>query len=508
MTGLRSGGITVGELLRTPSFGLELLAGESGLENRVGWTHSSELEDPAPWLDGDELLFTLGIGVPADAAEQVVYVQRLADRRAAALAVGGRSPPLTDEMLSAADVLGLPVLRVPAGTPFLAISRTVGAANLDTAQRRLVTHLQIFDALAKSSDAERELPELLGDLEQVSGYRFYVVAPEGRVLIESGEPLPDEVIERLAWVTDSRPKIDGGYAVRLVLGKRVAGFLVALERPDAPPSGLSAVRHVSTVTRMWLSEVYRMRERERGRGARLLHELLLGQGDSIAAVRELDEAGLDPTGAAHLVAIGLSQDADLRADEIDHRLRDAGVPHLMVRLDALYLLLGDLATLELCEPAADLPIGVSRPIESLAGGIPLARREALWSVERARSTDTAGNVRFGEPGYSAHWLPPDLSALEQLVEVYLGPVFAYDREHNADLTATLATFFRHQRKLGPAAEELFVHKNTLTYRLRQIEEISGRDPTDLEHQSQMWLALKALAVVDATRVATDERLRV
>ena len=76
------------------------------------------------------------------------------------------------------------------------------------------------------------------------------------------------------------------------------------------------------------------------------------------------------------------------------------------------------------------------------------------------------------------------------------------------LAATLATFFRHQRRLGPAAEELFVHKNTLTYRLRQIVEVSGRDPTDLEQQSQMWLALKALAVVDAVRVAGDERLRI
>jgi PucR family transcriptional regulator, purine catabolism regulatory protein len=508
MAGLRSGGITVGELLRTPSFGLELLAGEGGLERRVGWTHSSELEDPAPWLDGDELLFTLGIGVPAEPAEQVTYVQRLADRRAAALAIGGRSPALSDEMLSAADVLGMPVLRVPAQTPFLAISRTVGAANLDTAQRRLVTHLQIFDAMAKSSDAEQELPDLLGDLEQVTGYRFYVVATEGRVLIESAEPLPVEVVERLAWVTDSRPSIEEGYAVRLVLGNRVAGFLVALEQRDARPSGLSAVRHVSTVIRMWLSEVYRMRERERDRGARLLQELLLGQGDSIAAARELDEAGIDPAAPAHLVAIALGEDAGMRAEEIDHRLRDARIPHLMVHLDALYMLVPDLSALELCEPVADLPIGVSRPIEGLTGGVPLARREALWSVARARSAGGGIVVHFGEPGYSAHWLPPDLSALEQLVEVYLGPVFAYDSAHNADLTATLATFFRHQRRLGPAAEELFVHKNTLTYRLRQIEEISGRDPTDLEQQSQMWLALKALAVVDATRVADDERLRV
>jgi purine catabolism regulator len=258
---------------------------------------------------------------------------------------------------------------------------------------------------------------------------------------------------------------------------------------------------------MGMSEIYRLRERERNRGERLLEDLLRGGSDAGLVAHELDEAGFETPGRAVLVALGASDDPLAQVDEIDHRLHDADVPHLIARLDAIYLLLEDVAPLDGSAPFGGLAIGVSRPMGDVATGGPLARREALWSLERARANKAGSLVRFDEPGY-AHWLPPDLSALEQLVEVYLGPVFAYDREHQADLAATLATFFRHQRKLGPAAKELFVHKNTLTYRLHQIEDLCGRDPTDLEQQTQMWLALKALAVVDSGRVAADERLLV
>src|SRR5690348_9075988 len=117
--------ITVGELAATAHLQLEVLAGSDGLDRLVEWTHVSELEDPAQWLDGGELLLTNGLGLKSSGAAQVKLVEQLYDKRAAGLAIGVRGPELTPKMLGVANTLRFPLLRVPREVPFLAIARLV-----------------------------------------------------------------------------------------------------------------------------------------------------------------------------------------------------------------------------------------------------------------------------------------------------------------------------------------------------------------------------------------------
>jgi purine catabolism regulator len=63
--------LTVGTLVA--DCGLELAAGEAAAGNPVRWVHSSEHEDPTPWLSGGELLLTTGYNLPT-AAKQRRYV--------------------------------------------------------------------------------------------------------------------------------------------------------------------------------------------------------------------------------------------------------------------------------------------------------------------------------------------------------------------------------------------------------------------------------------------------
>src|SRR5579872_2762642 len=155
-----SGGLRVADLVAMRHLGLEVLAGAEGLDRRIEWTHVSELEDPGPWLEGGEMLIVNGFGIPESGAGQARYVTRLAEHRVVALAVGLRMPPLQQAMLDAANEVGLPLLRIPKETPFVAVSHLVANANQHTAQRRLVRHLQILDTLrlrngVRASTSER-----------------------------------------------------------------------------------------------------------------------------------------------------------------------------------------------------------------------------------------------------------------------------------------------------------------------------------------------------------------
>ncbi|SEP20082.1 PucR family transcriptional regulator [Propionispora vibrioides] len=58
------------------------------------------------------------------------------------------------------------------------------------------------------------------------------------------------------------------------------------------------------------------------------------------------------------------------------------------------------------------------------------------------------------------------------------PLHEYDRRNNTELIDTLFAYFEENCNAAQTAKRLFVHRNTLDYRLKKIEEISGRDLDD------------------------------
>jgi purine catabolism regulator len=501
------GGIRVADLLATPSLGLELLAGESGVGRRVSWTHVSELEDPGVWMDGGELLFTLGLGIPRDARRQAHYVERLVEHHVAGLAIGVRHPPLRDQLLKTADKLEFPIVKVPREVPFLAVARMVAASSGDIAQRRLAAHVRIFDTLREQLSASRTDAELFALLEDISGYRFFLVSRQGRPILRGlPEPAP-EVVDHLHEVGADERGIPGGRVVPVPMGSRTAGYLVAMERDDRESFGLSAIRHVATVAALRLAQLYRARELERRQGSEQLADLLSGRLTPGQAERVLDAADFDSSTPLVLAACReMKEHAD---SELHHRLQDEDIHHLMLRQGELYLLFPDSSKIiAILESDIELTVGLSRGFDRQLADFPLARREALWSLQRTSPLSTSRVVRFGADDDFAHWLPADFPSLEQLVAQILGPILAYDAEHNTELLASLASSLRQQRKLLATAKELYIHKHTLAYRLNRVEDVTGRDLDEVADQAQLWLALKALAVVNPDMVEQDPRLRV
>src|SRR5215469_6786083 len=106
--------LTVGDIASMSHLGISVCAGSSGLGREVQWAHVCELEDPTAWLDGPGLVLTTGIAIPAVASRQRAYVERLATAGMAAVAIarGMSAPPLTRDMLDAADDHDFAVLEV------------------------------------------------------------------------------------------------------------------------------------------------------------------------------------------------------------------------------------------------------------------------------------------------------------------------------------------------------------------------------------------------------------
>jgi purine catabolism regulator len=81
--------------------------------------------------------------------------------------------------------------------------------------------------------------------------------------------------------------------------------------------------------------------------------------------------------------------------------------------------------------------------------------------------------------------------LLRFCEETLGDLVRYDDAHGTDLLYTLEVFFDQNANVSKASKALYVHRNTLNYRLQRIVEISGLDLNNAEARLALQLALKA-----------------
>jgi purine catabolism regulator len=63
--------------------------------------------------------------------------------------------------------------------------------------------------------------------------------------------------------------------------------------------------------------------------------------------------------------------------------------------------------------------------------------------------------------------------------------------HGTDYLHTLRVILRRDRSWQSAADELHIHKQTLGYRLRKIEQLTGRGVTRTDHIAELWFAVRA-----------------
>ena len=82
-------------------------------------------------------------------------------------------------------------------------------------------------------------------------------------------------------------------------------------------------------------------------------------------------------------------------------------------------------------------------------------------------------MRYGEG--TPLFLPRTLGEAEIAVERVLAPILSYDDAHNTELLGSLSVFLEQNRSWQRSAELLHVHKQTLVYRMRRVEELTGRD---------------------------------
>ena len=84
----------------------------------------------------------------------------------------------------------------------------------------------------------------------------------------------------------------------------------------------------------------------------------------------------------------------------------------------------------------------------------------------------------------------DSDALRLFCESLLGPIESGEGHYGGELMRSLEAFIECNGQWEAAARRLYCHRHTLRYRIRKIEELTGRDLSSARDRIEFWLALR------------------
>jgi DNA-binding PucR family transcriptional regulator len=84
----------------------------------------------------------------------------------------------------------------------------------------------------------------------------------------------------------------------------------------------------------------------------------------------------------------------------------------------------------------------------------------------------------------------DDDALVSYCRGVLGPVEQGGGDYGEELLRSLDAFIEHNGHWEKAANALYCHRHTLRYRIRRVEQLTGRDFTNARDRIEFWLALR------------------
>ncbi|MET9294503.1 PucR family transcriptional regulator ligand-binding domain-containing protein [Streptomyces sp. NPDC003077] len=534
---------TLASLVNHSALKLTVLAGEERLGTPVRWAHTSELIDPVPYMEGDELLLTTALKLDAEDPDATrAYVRRLVAAGVVGLgfAVGVNYEDVPQALIAAAKGEGLPLLVVPRRTPFIAISKAVSAAVAADQYRAVTAGFEAQRELTRAALSAEGPAELLARLAgHLDGWCALYDA-SGAVVAAA----PEWAARRAARLTDDIGRLrerpapasavvgdaEGTDRVELQslgTGRRSRGVLAV---GTAAPLGTAeryAVHAAVALLTLTTERSRALQDAEQRLGAAVLRMLLAGEPDHARAVAGRLYGGLLDAPFRVVVAEPPASDAergeeepcplDVLADTMEAAAARTGEAVLAVPDAGRLVVLaadGGAAVAACAAYAADLEalsgvgtrprgraeraeagwggtalaIGLSAPSGPMAAGHAYRQAEQALSVARRR-----GRALVEHEEMAAGSVLPLLA--DDAVRAFADGMLRALRDHDAtgrgDLVASLRAWLSRHGQWDAAAADLGVHRHTLRYRMRRVEEILGRSLDDPDVRMELWLALKA-----------------
>jgi len=468
--------LTVHDLIAIDPLKLKAAAGLAGTARVITWAHTVDLPDPWRWVSPGDLVMTTGVGLPVEEQAQVAWLEQLVQSNPSALVVAARpdAPPLSQALLDAADRLLFPVLQASFELEFVKLSHYVIESVLQAQRERLNASERLFQTYA---DALRKAPNMTGRLGILASTLGLELAIEDS---ETG-------ITIVPCVSGSQ----SDHVERIPIGGRSRANLVMTRPSQRSLDDTILVRSLVGLLGVEMERLMIQRDQLREEGAVLLRSLLASETEFSLAKPLLDRRGL--TGSLVSLAIQPGVDGSRDAEEVHHAPALQTVCPLLLADNGMLLAISpdDPTTFEALRSnlGRGTLIGVSGPIAT-ATGFRESVRQARLALAQAAEVDSTV-LRYGEAETGMIMAPKSLAEARALVGRYLGPLIEHDRTQGAALLTTLMKFLDNDGNWKGTAIDLNIHRQTLVYRLKLVEQLTGIKPTTTQGIARFWIAIQA-----------------
>jgi purine catabolism regulator len=146
---------------------------------------------------------------------------------------------------------------------------------------------------------------------------------------------------------------------------------------------------------------------------------------------------------------------------------------------------------ELANRYGTVQAAASRP--TATHSLRMAFHEARCALEAVRLRNGSGPDVASYADLGAFQLLLSLQddeALGSYCRSVLDPIEQGEGEYGDELVRSLDVFIEHNGHWEKAANALFCHRHTLRYRIRRIEQLTGRDFSSARDRIEFWLALR------------------
>ena len=326
-------------------------------------------------------------------------------------------------------------------------------------------------------------------------------------------PVPEAAGQTAAGGTRP-PRADAAaWAAPVVVGGELAGRLWVTAPPaDPEPVQLRVVERFALVVALLMLQQRHLLDVQSRLSGDLLGDLLR-DGGPVRPRAVLDRAAaighdLSRPHVLALLTVDATVPSTIRLPELARAAAEPGPAPLVGPYDGAYVLLlptepdpGDalrrvLAKTGQAVGARGIVTVVAGPVARDPAGYATAFRVARGATALRRASGRGGFVDVGRLGLSALLLEtgtPD--ALRRFAATVLQEVEAHEERYGGDLLATLRAWLAAGCSTAAAAAALVVHRNTVTYRLGRIEQLTGHTLRDSSVRLELQLALTIREIV-------------
>lgn len=468
------------DLKSLPSLGrLRYLTGTRGLENPIRWIYTPEDDDFTDWVHGGELLIVSGAAShrPAFNLSRVLREAVRLNLAGAILLFGEHYiEEIPRSIIDAAARKDFPLMTIPWDTPLVdieeSIARAIVLSDRAPQQESLLAlalagrvSAQEFAARAASAGYPVHAPQVL------CAFSFLPENAGGRAV----EALTQETAQALAASLSARAlpflscsslnQIYLLFAVADGMGKEAAGARQAASTAEVSAAGMAGNAGAA----------------RQAAGASAAGMARQAAGDAA------EKAGAAQHAAAPAGAQRQAAEASAPGDAPSARAEVSASAEVKAAAEAVLAELYSLAHArikreECCAGATLAPA---------LGDIIILYHEARTALDIAR-----GQHLHTAPYVYEHGGLAELIVGSSMTEHFrsfanglLAPLAAQDARSHGRLMETLAAFVAANGNVLHAAEQLYIHRNTLKYRLRQIEKALGGSLDDPDLRLKLQLAL-------------------